>query len=89
MVVSTLATVLDCGVRADYVQLEQIPELDCQGCTTPKRTAKAVPMLKYNNYWYCCEVCGREWALGSIVIGWSDAFHYAGLAAPGDSSFTR
>jgi len=80
---------LACGARADYAHLEQIPDLDCEGCAAHRRTGTAVPIMKHNNYWYRCEGCRREWEIGSIVPEWSDAFQYSGLAAPGDPNVIR
>jgi hypothetical protein len=80
---------LNCGSTADYVNLKQIPELDCASCLKLKRPNTVEPILKEPNYWYRCTACGREWEIPDIVPTWSEAFEYSGLAAPGDPAFRR
>ena len=80
---------LNCGSRADYITLNQIPDLDCQGCLKFKRPCTVEALLKDRNYWYRCTGCGREWEIADMVPAWSEAFEYAGLAAPGDPAFLR
>jgi hypothetical protein len=81
---------LNCGTRSDYVHLEEIPDLDCAGCLKSFARPKTIePRLKDPDYWYHCTGCGREWKIGDIVPHWSEAFEYAGLAAPGDPGFVR
>jgi len=80
---------LNCGSRANYVNPAQIPDLDCVGCLVFERTATIEPVIKEKNYWYRCGGCGREWELAGILPDWSEAFEYAGLAAPGDPGFLR
>jgi hypothetical protein len=79
---------LRCGQRSDYVRENDIPDLDCEGCSR-FRPNTIVPTLKGNNYWYECTGCGRAWEIALIVPIWSDTFEYAGLAAPGDVAFRR
>src|SRR5215471_5182598 len=43
---------LNCGARANYVNLSQIPDLDCDGCLRFKRSNTVEPLLKERNYWY-------------------------------------
>ena len=80
---------LNCGARATYVRPSQIPDLDCEGCLGFNRPGTVEPVVKEQNYWYRCTVCGREWQIADIVPAWSDAFEYSGLAAPGDPDFIR
>lgn len=80
---------LNCGSRANYVSLTQIPDLDCAGCLKFNRPGTVEPELKEQNYWYRCTGCGRESEIADIVPVWSEAFEYAGLAAPGDPAFVR
>ena len=80
---------LNCGSSANYVSPTQIPDLDCAGCLKFNRVGTVEPVLKERNYWYRCTVCGREWEIADIVPAWSEAFEYAGLAAPGDPDFLR
>jgi hypothetical protein len=80
---------LSCGSRAAYVNLSQIPDLDCEGCLKFRRPNTIEPQLKERNYYYRCTGCGREWEIAEIVPAWSEAFEYAGLAVPGDPTFVR
>lgn len=77
---------LECGRKSDYVTENDIPDLDCEGCSGFRRNT-VVPTIKGNNYWYECTGCRRAWEIASIVPIWSDTFEYAGLAAPGDVAF--
>jgi hypothetical protein len=78
---------LDCGAKANYVRLTDIPDLDCSDCLKFNRPGTVEPILKERNYWYRCSGCRREWGLAAIVPDWSEAFGYSGLAAPGDPAF--
>jgi hypothetical protein len=80
---------LSCGSRSNYVALTQIPDLDCVGCLKSfNREATVEPVLTDRNYWYMCTGC-RNWEIAAIIPFWSEAFEYAGLAAPGDPTFLR
>ena len=59
------------------------------GCLKFNRAGTIEPVLKERNYWYRCTGCRREWEIADIVPAWSEAFEYAGLAAPGDPDFLR
>ena len=79
---------LECGSRSNYVRMDDIPDLDCDFCrkfNLPTGTVE--PTLKERNYWYRCTSCRREWGLAAILPEWSEAFGYAGLAAPGDAGW--
>ena len=80
---------LNCGSKAAYLGLNEIPDLDCTGCLRFNRERTVEPILQYQNYWYRCVGCGREWEIADILPDWTEAFEYSGLAAPGDPTFSR
>ena len=76
---------LKCGLRSDYVRPNDIPDLDCEGCRK-FRSNTVVPIIKDTIYWYECTGCRRAWSIPSLIPAWSEAFGYAGLAAPRDAA---
>jgi DNA-directed RNA polymerase subunit RPC12/RpoP len=71
---------LRCG-KPDYVNLEQLPELECDQCDKKLNVRK----VDGTNYFYVCDKCGRSWQLGSVLPDWSELFEFTGLAAYGDN----
>jgi DNA-directed RNA polymerase subunit RPC12/RpoP len=78
---------LGCGRTSDRIVIEEIPELGCEGC---KHVFNPVEVFKGCDraYWYRCSRCRREWRIWDLLPHWSELFEYAGLSAPGDSSYT-
>ncbi len=70
---------LKCG-KPDYVNVKQLPELDCDFCDAQLHVRKS----DGSNYHYVCDSCEVQWLLASVLPDWSELFEYSGLAAHGD-----